>query len=101
MQTLPTNYAGLALLILGIILLITEAYTPTFGVLTLGGLTCMILGSMLLFESTDPIMRVSTISDRCFFTNNISDYIVSCAFCFAGTPRKSTKRTGRIDRCGG
>ena len=59
MQTLPTNYAGLALLILGIILLITEAYTPTFGVLTLGGLTCMILGSMLLFESTDPIMRVS------------------------------------------
>ena len=59
MQTLPTNYAGLALLILGIILLITEAYTPTFGVLMLGGLTCMILGSMLLFESTDPIMRVS------------------------------------------
>ncbi|MCK5260360.1 MAG: nodulation protein NfeD [Candidatus Omnitrophica bacterium] len=59
MQTLPTNYAGLALIILGLILLITEAYTPTFGVLTLGGLTCMILGSMLLFESTDPIMRVS------------------------------------------
>lgn len=59
MQTLPTNYAGLALLILGIILLITEAYTPTFGVLTLGGLTCLILGSMLLFESVDPIMRVS------------------------------------------
>ena len=59
MQTLPTNYAGLALLILGLILLITEAYTPTFGVLTLGGLTCMILGSMLLFESADPVMRVS------------------------------------------
>ena len=59
MQTLPTNYAGLALLILGIVLLIAEAYTPTFGILTLGGLTCLILGSLLLFESTDPIMRVS------------------------------------------
>lgn len=59
MQTLPTNYAGLALLLLGIILLIAEAYTPTFGVLTLGGLACMVLGSMLLFESVDPIMRVS------------------------------------------
>ncbi len=59
MQTLPTNYAGLALLILGLVLLVAEAYTSTFGILTLGGLTCMILGSMLLFESTDPIMRVS------------------------------------------
>ncbi|MBN1869057.1 MAG: nodulation protein NfeD, partial [Candidatus Omnitrophica bacterium] len=59
MQTLPTNYAGLALLVAGIGLLIAEAFTPTFGVLTLGGLTCLILGSMLLFESVDPIMRVS------------------------------------------
>lgn len=59
MQTLPTNYAGLALMILGLILLATEVFTPTFGVLTLGGLTCLILGSMLLFDSVDPIMRVS------------------------------------------
>ena len=59
MQTLPTNYAGLALLVLGLVLLVTEAFTPTFGVLTLGGLTCMVLGSMLLFESVDPVMRVS------------------------------------------
>lgn len=59
MQTLPTNYAGLALMILGIILLATEVYTPTFGILTLGGLACLILGSMLLFESVDPVMRVS------------------------------------------
>jgi len=59
MQTLPTNYAGLALMVLGLILLVTEVFTPTFGVLTLGGLTCLILGSMLLFDSVDPIMRVS------------------------------------------
>ncbi len=59
MQTLPTNYAGLALLILGLILLIAEAYIPGFGLLTLGGLVSLILGSMLLFESVDPIMRVS------------------------------------------
>lgn len=59
MQTLPTNYAGLALLILGLILLIAEAYTPAFGLLTLGGVVCLILGSMLLFESVDPVMRVS------------------------------------------
>ena len=59
MQTLPTNYAGLALLVLGLVLLVAEAFTPAFGLLTLGGLACMILGSMLLFESVDPVMRVS------------------------------------------
>lgn len=59
MQTLPTNYAGLALMILGIILLIAEAYTPTFGLLTVGGLISLILGSLLLFKSVDPVMRVS------------------------------------------
>lgn len=59
MQTLPTNYAGLALLILGLVLLVVEAYTPTFGLLALGGVVCIALGSMLLFESVDPIMRVS------------------------------------------
>ena len=59
MQTLPTNYAGLALFILGLILFIAEAFTPGFGLLALGGLTCTFLGSMLLFESADPLFRVS------------------------------------------
>jgi len=59
MQTLPTNYAGLALIILAIILFIAEANVPGFGLLTLGGVVCMILGSMLLFDSPVPMMRVS------------------------------------------
>jgi len=59
MQTLPTNYAGLALIILGIILFIAEVKVPGFGLLTLGGLVCMVLGSLLLFESPDQVMRVS------------------------------------------
>ena len=59
MQTLPTNYAGLALIILGIILFIAEVKVPGFGLPTLGGLVCMVLGSVLLFESPYEIMRVS------------------------------------------
>jgi membrane-bound serine protease (ClpP class) len=59
MQTLPTNYAGLALLTLGFVLLIAEILTPGFGVLFVGGIICMALGSMLLFESVDPLLRVS------------------------------------------
>ena len=59
MQTLPTNYAGVALVFLGLILFVAEAFTPTFGLLTLGGLVSMILGSLLLFDTTVPIMKVS------------------------------------------
>jgi len=59
MQMLPTNYAGLALIILAIILFIAEAKTAGVGLLALGGLVCMILGSLMLFDSTVPMMRVS------------------------------------------
>ncbi len=59
MQTLPTNYAGLGLLILGLVLWVAEAFTSGFGLLALGGLVCTFLGSMLLFEAADPVLRVS------------------------------------------
>jgi membrane-bound serine protease (ClpP class) len=59
MQTLPTNYAGLALIFLGIALFVAEANVPGFGLPTLGGVVCMILGSLILFESPYKIMRVS------------------------------------------
>ena len=59
LATLPTNYAGVALTLIGLTLLIAEAVVPGFGLLTLGGVACLILGSMLLFDSVDPVMRVS------------------------------------------
>ncbi len=59
MQTLPTNYAGVALILLGLVLFVAEAYVPGLGLLTLGGSVCMILGSLLLFDSSVPVMRVS------------------------------------------
>jgi len=59
LQLLPTNYTGLALIFLAIILFIAEAKVPGFGLLTLGGIVCMILGSLILFESPYKIMRVS------------------------------------------
>ena len=37
LNQLPLNYAGLALILLGIALMIAEAFTPTFGVLGIGG----------------------------------------------------------------
>ena len=37
-QVLPVNYAGLALMLLGVILMIAEGFAPSFGVLGIGGL---------------------------------------------------------------
>jgi len=59
LQTLPTNFAGLLLLVFGLFLLMAEAFVPGFGLFTLGGFISLILGSLLLFDSIDPMMRVA------------------------------------------
>ena len=50
-QLLPINYAGLILMLLGVALLVGEAFFPSFGVLGIGGIISMALGSLLLFDS--------------------------------------------------
>lgn len=51
LQLLPINYAGLALIIMGIAFMVTEAFTPSFGVLGLGGTIAFIVGSILLIDT--------------------------------------------------
>lgn len=58
-QTLPVNYAGLLLIILAIILFILEVKIVSYGVLTIGGVISMVIGSMMLFDSPAPFMRLS------------------------------------------
>ena len=50
-QLLPINYVGLILVLLGVALLVGEAFFPSFGVLGVGGVISMALGSLLLFDS--------------------------------------------------
>lgn len=59
LQTLPVNYAGILLILFGIILFIAEIKVVSHGLLTIGGIISLILGSLLLFESPDPALRVS------------------------------------------
>ncbi len=59
LQMLPLNYAGLALLLLGLALLIAEALLPSFGILGFGGLLAFVLGSVMLFDSADVAYRVA------------------------------------------
>ncbi|MBM4264758.1 MAG: nodulation protein NfeD [Deltaproteobacteria bacterium] len=51
LQLLPINYTGLALILLGVALLVGEAFLPSFGVLGIGGIISLALGSLLLFDS--------------------------------------------------
>lgn len=51
LQMLPVNYAGLALILLGLALLVAEAFLPTFGVIGLGGIVAFALGALLLYDT--------------------------------------------------
>jgi membrane-bound serine protease (ClpP class) len=59
LQMLPVNYAGLALLVVGIGLMVAELVTPTIGVLGVGGVIAFVTGSVILFDSDLPGYRVS------------------------------------------
>ena len=58
-QTLPVTGAGLLLILLSVVLLIAETMTPSFGVLAMGGVTALLIGSLMLFDSPLPALRVS------------------------------------------
>lgn len=58
-QVLPINYAGVALIVLGIVLLVAEVFAPSFGILGIGGLISLIIGSVILIDGDSPDFGVS------------------------------------------
>ncbi len=58
-QSLPINYAGLLLILFGIVLLIAEIKVVSHGILTIGGTISMILGSLMLFDAPEVGLRIS------------------------------------------
>jgi membrane-bound serine protease (ClpP class) len=59
-QILPVNYAGLALIVLGVILMIAEFMVPSFGALGLGGIVAFVFGSLILVDTDVPGFDVAT-----------------------------------------
>ena len=53
-QMLPVNYVGLALILLGVVLMIAEALAPSFGALGVGGLIAFVFGSIMLMDIEVP-----------------------------------------------
>lgn len=58
LQMLPVNYAGLALLALGVALMYAEHMAPGFGVLGIGGIVAFAIGSVMLIDTESPAYRI-------------------------------------------
>lgn len=58
-SVLPINIAGLALIVLALALFITDIFATTHGVLTGGGIIAFFLGSLMLFQTSEPAFRLS------------------------------------------
>lgn len=54
LQVLPVNYAGVALIVLGVALMTAEMFAPSFGALGIGGIIALIAGSIMLFDRDVP-----------------------------------------------
>jgi membrane-bound serine protease (ClpP class) len=55
---LPINYVGLALILLGTALMVTEAFVPAFGALGIGGIAAFVIGSIMLMDADVPGFQV-------------------------------------------
>jgi membrane-bound serine protease (ClpP class) len=58
-QSLPLNYAGLFLILFGIVLLVAEIKVVSHGVLTIGGVIAIALGSVMLIDTPEVALRIS------------------------------------------
>lgn len=80
LQTLPVNYAGLLLILLAIILFVLEVKITSYGLLSVGGVVSMLIGSMMLIDSTEPFAYVFKISWQIIFPA----VLVTAAFFIVG-----------------
>jgi len=59
LSVLPLSWAGVALIVVALLLFLLEVKVTSYGFLTIGGLICFVLGSLMLFDGPIPDMRVS------------------------------------------
>ncbi len=109
---LPVNVAGLALIGLAIALFIADAFAPTHGVLTVGGIAAFFLGSLMLFDRSQPLFRLSLalIIPATLITAAFFAFVVGAGLRAQLWPVRAGKETmfgktvpalGRIDAQGG
>ncbi len=89
-QILPINYSGLALILLGMVFLISEAFIPSFGSLGIGGIVAFAVGSLILID--DESLRIPT--SLIIGTTAVSAVFILLLTGRALTIRKKKVRTG-------
>lgn len=98
LQLLPVNYAGLALIMLALALMVAEAFVPSFGVLGLGGIAAFVAGALMLID-TDlpgygmPFALIATIAVA-------SALLLAATASFALKARRRKRVTGLDDMVG-
>ncbi|MBN2621232.1 nodulation protein NfeD [candidate division WOR-3 bacterium] len=101
LHLLPVNYAGVALIALSALLFFLEIYITSHGLLTIGGIVSLFLGSLILFESRVPFLSIS------WATIAIVVVIIGAFFFFlvglgirAQFKKKASGKEGLIDEIG-
>jgi membrane-bound serine protease (ClpP class) len=74
-QSLPINYAGIALILLGVVMFIAEIKITSYGILSIGGVISILLGSIMLIDSPAEFLRIS-------FVNVILPVVIFCSALF-------------------
>ena len=101
MQSLSANYAGVLLIILSAVFFMIELKVTSYGLLTLGGIIAMTLGSLMLFDSPVPYLRLSY---SVIFTMValMSSFFIIIVFLVikSQTKRPQTGNEGLINMCG-
>jgi membrane-bound serine protease (ClpP class) len=59
LSALPVNYAGIALILLGMALMVGEAFAPSFGILGIGGAVALALGAAIMFDTDVPEFQIA------------------------------------------
>lgn len=59
LSVLPVNYAGIALILFGMALMAGEAFSPSFGILGIGGIIAFVLGAAIMFDTDVPEFRIA------------------------------------------
>ena len=59
LHLLPVNYAGLALILLGMAFLVAEVFVPSYGTLSIGGIAAFVLGAVMLIDTDLPGFGIS------------------------------------------
>ncbi len=101
LQMLPVNYAGLGLILFGVILFIAEIKITSYGLLSVSGVISLLMGSIMLIDSTEEFMRISwsVIIPGVVFTALFFLFVIGLGF-RAQSRRKVTGSEGMVGEIG-